>query len=300
MKKTCLILFALPVALLASAQSVTEIEEVALDVKEDTTQVTTIADIVSMQESVASRNTSVAHYEKVWSYSSYFDLAYNNRSELNPKAPIQLGYNYNGGIAPNFKADWGASLVLGHNYGLHKPIAGIVKFNIDYTYIDLDFNHYKPEGNGKLYDSEAEYGGTEKYKYIPWCMEKYEANYGMALGASVTAAPFIMLNKPQLHFFKFNFFYHVGYHVSMLMAMNNKKYDVNPPADDKSNNSYNLNFGHGLTTSFGFRVSWKTIGFGYEMRTGKLDYVNLQKSDYGKDHYKFDTRTNRIFLEIRY
>lgn len=298
MKKTCFILLALPIALLSPAQSVTGNEELVFDMREDTTQVTTIADIVTIQEFVSSRNSDVTHYEKVWSYTSYFDMAYNTNSELKPRNPVKLGCDYNNGIAPDFKSDWGTSLVLGHNYGLHKPIEGIVKFNIDYSYIDLDLNHYKAENATKLYDSEATYG--KDYKYIPWCMEKYEANYGMAVGASVTAAPFTILNIPQLQFLKFNIFYHIGYHVSMLIAMNDKKYDINPPANDRSNSSYNLNFGHGLTNSFGFRVTWKTIGFGYEMRTGRLDYANLQKSDYGHDHYKFDTHTNRIFLEIRY
>lgn len=295
---------AMSLALLATAQD-QGTDGVVFDENEDTTQITTIADIINVQEMVSLRNSDNAHINKVWSYSSYFDMAYNNPSTLTPTEPIELGYNFNGGLVPEFKSDWGASLVLGHNYGLHKPIAGCVKFNIDYTYIDLNVNHFKTEGDGsqKLYDSSNRHdnvGQNEGYMYIPWCMEKYEVNYGMSLGASITAAPFVFIHKPQLHFFKFNFFYHVGYHVSALMALYDEKYDANPPTNGKTMNANNLNFGHGMTTSFGFRISWKTIGFGYESRSGKLDYVNFQKPDFGGKHYKFDSHMNRIFLEIRY
>lgn len=296
-KKRCIFLLTLPMALLSAAQNAIETEGTALDVREDTSKVTTIADIVKVQEQVSSRNYSVAHYENIWTYASYFDIAYNNTSKLTPKEPVSLGVDYNNGVAPGFKSDWGMSLVLGHNYGLHKPIAGIAKFNIDYSYIDLNLNHYNKENGSKLYDSSADNNG---YRYIPWCMEKYEANYGMSVGASVTAAPFVLLDNHQLHYIRFNLFYHVGYHVSLLMVSDDSKYDINPSPNDASKTSYNLNFGHGFTNSFGFRVSWKTIGLGYEIRTGGLRYANLQKSDYGRQRYKFDCQTNRIFLEIRY
>lgn len=305
MKRKILILLSLSVALLSTAQDFIETEDLVLDASEDTTKVTTIGDIVNVQELVSTRNSNAAHYEKVWSHSSYFDIAYNDHTKFTPKGRIPLGIDYNGGYAPEFTSDYGGSLVLGHNYGLHKPIAGIAKFNIDYSYIDLNFNHFKAESETqKVYNSAATYtdpdDSRKEYQYIPWCFEKFEADYGMSLGASLTVAPFTVLKVPQLHFFKFNFFYHVGYHVSFLMARYNGDIDAGYSKEDNTREVNNMNWGHGITKSFGCRLSWKAIGVGYEVRTGELKYANFQPNDFGKDHYKFDTKTSRIFLEIRY
>lgn len=280
---------------------------VVLDLAEDTTQVTTIADIIEVQEMVTSRNSTVSHFSKVWSRNSYFNIAYANTS-LTPKENISLGYN--GMSAPEFKSDWGASIQLGHSYGLHKkPIANVVKFNIDYTYIDLNVNHFKVEDGDKLYDSAAQWESKgSKYHYIPWCLEKYEANYSMALGPSLTIAPFTYIHVPQLHFMKINVSYHIGYQVSMLWMQNDKGKDANTSdgdyenrnSYDEVNNALKLNWGHGLTSSFGVSLSWKSIGVGYEVRSGKLEYQSMQKDVFGKDKYKFDAKTSRIYLTIRY
>lgn len=287
-------------ALLSKGQTMTAIETVVFDEKEDTTQITTIDNIVETQEALSSRYSNAAHYDKIWSYKSYFDIAYNDPTKLTPQNTIRTGLSSevdpNFQVVPTFESDWGASLVLGHNYGLHRPIAGIAKFNIDYSYIDLDVNHFKPNGD-KIYDYMAENNGKQ---YFPWGMEKYEVNYGMALGASLTVAPFTMLKQRGLHFFKFNFFYHVGYHVSAMLALNKTEHYVSLPKEDFKPDPLTLNFGHGMTTSYGARLSWRTIGFGYEHREGKLDYMPLQTEVYGSDHYKFNTSTNRIFIEIRY
>lgn len=300
MKRLFLSCAAHVLVLLSFAQGTAEIETLALDIKEDTTKVTTIADIIDVQEVINSRTSNVNHYEKVWSYASYFNIAYNS-TKMSPKGDIRLGCDYNNGVAPEFKSDWGISLQLGHNYGLHKrPIADILKFNIDYSYIDLNLNHYKRENGRQLYDSSANNNG---FQYMPWCMQKYEINYGMALGPSVTLAPFMYLNIPNLHFLKLNLYYHIGYSISLLGMDNEKKYDINPPQNNNNKNadsSIVACFGNGLTNSFGFNLSWRFIGIGYELKTGTLNYKAMQKDDYGKEHYKFKNNTGRIFLEIRY
>lgn len=300
MKRFFVTLAAQVMVLLSFAQGTADIETLALDIKEDTTKVTTIADIIDVQEVINSRTSNVNHYEKVWSYSSYFNIGFNS-AKMTPKNDISLGCDYNNGIAPEFKSDWGISLHLGHNYALHKrPIADILRFNIDYSYIDLNLNHYKREKGNQLYDSNATYGN---YQYMPWCMQKYEINYGMALGPSITLAPFMNLNVSNLHFLKLNIYYHIGYAVSILAMDNDTKYDINPPQTNNNksaDSSIVASWGHGLTNSFGFNLSWRFIGVGYEVKTGPLNYQALQKDDYGKNHYKFNTTTGRVFLEIRY
>ena len=305
MKKLIFSCLALMLGASAYAQSEPD-NAVVLDMAEDTTQVTTIADIIEVQEMVTSRNSTVSHFSKVWGRNTYFNMAYANTS-LTPKEDISLGYNDK--FVPEFKSDWGASIQLGHSYGLHKkPIANVAKFHIDYTYIDLNVNHFKVEEGEHLYNSAAtwESKGTDskvtEYHYIPWCLEKYEANYSMALGPSLTIAPFTYIRVPQLHFMKINVFYHIGYQVSMLWMQNDNGKDANPSAGDNNevNKALKLNWGHGLTTSFGVSLSWKSIGVGYEVRSGELEYQSIQKDIFGKDKYKFDAKTSRIYLTIRY
>ena len=300
MKRVLFSWISMAIALISSAQSVPDTSS-TLDPNEDLTQVVTVADIVAEQEIVTSGNSLATHFNNVWSRNSYFNVAYNSAT-LKPNGDISLGYNYNGDKVPDFKSDWGVSVQLGRNYRLHKrAIANMVQFNLDFTYIDLNVNHFKAEPGEKLYDSAKKNGD---HYYIPWCLQKYEANYGMTLGPSITVAPFTKLDIPQLHFLKLNLYYHIGYHVSMLLINNDKQKDANPDADSVSysdvNSSIKMNLGHGLINSFGFNLSWKSIGVGYEIRTGKLDYQSIQKDIFGKAHYKFNATTNRVYLELRY
>lgn len=296
MKKFSLSFFALTSVVLSFAQDNADIDDFGVINDDDTSEITTIADIIDVQEDVLSRKSNVAHHEKVWSYNSYFGFAYSS-SKLSPKTDIPLGYDYNNGLVPEFKSDWGLTLMLGHSYGLHKPIAGILKFNIDYTYINLAINHYKAEDGDKLYDSNAI---NDQSKYLPWCLDKYEYSYSMTLGPSITVAPFTHTGSNGLHFLRFNMFYHIGYQLAFVDMINDNKYDINTTVGvDKLNRKAVWGLGHGLTNSFGFKLSWKTIGFGCEWISGNLNYRNFS-STYGRNHYKFKESSSRVFLEIRF
>lgn len=312
MKRTLFSCMALALGFTSFAQAELE-SAVMLDWAEDTTQVTTIADIISVQEKVTSSNSTLRHFSKVWGRNTYFNISYANAS-LNPKEPILLGYNYNNNTVPDFKSDWGASITIGHNYRLHKkPIANIVQFNIDYTYIDLDINHFKIEPGEYLYDSNNLKPSDDNYRdnfYMPWCLEKYEANYSMSIGPSITIAPFTYVKVPQLQFVKLNVYYHIGYQASILWMLNDKEKDANPDKVsnngwqetkfDKMNGALKMNWGHGLTSSFGFSVSWKTIGIGYEIRSSKVEYQPFQTDIFGKEKYKFNSSLSRVFIQFRY
>lgn len=301
----------------ALAQDFYEYDEI-LDEKEDTTQVVTIADILSVQELVTNSNSSVSHYNKVWGRQKYFDISYGN-VKMTPKDEIHLGYDgFNGGIAPVFTSDWGAALVLGRNYSLHKkPIANTLKFYIDFTYFDLNFTHFKAEGDGeKVYNSDAKWtektedGGSNECSYIPWCLQKYKADFGMSVGPSLTIAPFNYIHgAPGLHYMKFNVYYHFGYHASILWMTNDDKLDAgtqqkpSTPSygySNQSNNDLKMNWGHGITSTFGFSLSWKMIGVGYEVRTTNLAYKSVTPSIYGHGTYKFDTKSSRVYIQFRY
>ena len=285
--------------------------KVNIDWSEDTTEITTINDIIKIQQQVTNRNATEQHFADVWGRRGYFNFSYNN-TKLTPKG--NNSRNGLGGVVGEMKSDWGASIQYGRSYRLHKkPIANLATFNIDYTGIDLNVNHFKAEGtdaykyNSTKKHTETVDGKTETYYDLPWNMEKYEVNYGMSLGPSLTLAPFNLLNGNGLHFIKFNVFYHIGYNVSMIYSPNDKKLDANQgSAADYSKEDFEhmesnlkMSWGHGMMQSFGINVSWKAIGVAYEHRTGKIKYKAMNTSDFGKDEYEFTSATNRISLQIR-
>ncbi len=243
-----------------------------------------------------------AHFNKVWSYRGYLNLSWNNTS-IKPKEDIKTGFNdYNDGLVPDFKSNWAASLTLGRNYKLHKhPIGNVLQFYIDYTGIDLGINHFKMEDGieGKVYNSGATWQpegekNSDSYKYLPWNVEKFEIAYGMNVGPSFTLAPFTHVNNRNWHFLKLNVYYHIGYSFSFLFLSGDDDADV--ASDMKSNV---INWGHGLTHTFGVCLSYKRIGIGYEHHSyASLKYKSFD-NDYGKDTYKFSKMSNRFYVSFR-
>lgn len=291
MKKILLSSLALVWACVGFAQ--TEIEKArVLDVAEDTTQVYTVTDIIEMQEAVSKTTSSAAHYSSVWGRKTFFNIGYNVSGSMKPKDDIPLGLTGEQGenipqYAPEFKTKWGVMLQLGHNYTLHKgALANMVQINLDYSYIDLNLNHYDEESYAKYYNGETN-------ENLPWASKKYDLTYGMTLGPSITVAPFTKLNIPQLDYLKLNIYYHVGYHAGLLLM------------DQKDESQKGINFDHlawchGLSTSFGLSVSWKSIGIGWETRNFSPTYKSIS-GDYSTDtKYKFKNNSSRIYLSIRY
>lgn len=298
-----------------------------IDWQEDSVEITTIKDIIRTQQAVTSRSATSAHYDKVWSKRGYFNLSYHTKSTMSPVETYQTGVAYNNGVVPTYKANWGASFMVGKNRKLHKkPIANMACFNLDFTF-EANFDHFNLEDsveNGNhiygVYDPNAL--DNDNHHYIPWNREKYGIGIGMSLGPSITLAPFNYIKGARgLHFLKFNVYYHVGYQGSFLFFKKNpeevKEYPgVNAykawDADKKktfkedylADNLFQI--GHGLYQAIGFNVTWKSIGFGYEHRwsNGKKltqKYKNVFSSDYiDNQWFKFETTTNRIYLTYRF
>ena len=86
--------------------------------------------------------------------------------------------------------------------------------------------------------------------------------------------------------------------------MNDEAADANTSTtkysgEDKVREGIKLDLGHGLTNTFGLSLTWKFIGIGYEHRSAALKYQSLDKDTYGDDKYKFNSSTNRVFLQFR-
>ena len=86
--------------------------------------------------------------------SKYFNLNYVNQ-KLSPDID---GWDKLGG--GELKSDFGAAIVWGKTYYLHKkPLAGMIKFGIDWSWMDLNYAQYKLE----TYDYD-----TDDYGYDQW------------------------------------------------------------------------------------------------------------------------------------
>lgn len=290
-----------------------------IDWKEDSAEIVTVEDILKTQQDVTLRNTMEAHFRDVWARKDYINISYNS-SKLSPNGQILLGLR-DGSFVPEYSSDWGVSFQTGKSSRLHKnPIANMLQFYFDYTYVDLNVNHYKTNGSQGVYDTSVpnvvvkDDGPNDSIFHFPWNLNKYEINYGMAIGPSVTIAPFTSLKSQGLHYIKFNIFYHVGYHASLIYMQKDKDFKINDanPLTKKDIEGYPWNYdldkvrdhaqlawGHGVTSSFGFSVTWKFVGLGYEYRTARIKYKYIDTSTFGDDSYKFKSSTSRIFLQFR-
>lgn len=136
MKKKLIVSFSCLIALSAFGQNVNDQDMLKnVNWQEDSTEITTVDDIVKMQEDVTSRRFRDTHFRDVWSRKSYFNISYNSTT-LSPDQDIYSGVGED--LISDFKSSWGVSLQLGRSYALHKrPIGNLLQFNLDFTYVDL-------------------------------------------------------------------------------------------------------------------------------------------------------------------
>ena len=280
----------------------------------ETNNVTTVSDILKEQQEASKRLFADDHMEDVWKRRTYFDISFVN-AKLSPKEDIKSGVvdavSGQDLLLPDFKSKWGLALKWGRSYRLHKPaIAQTLQFNLDYTWIDLNVNSFDAEGDGyNLYDSgntilvPGRGGDPDKeYFYTPWNLKKFEANYGMSIGPSISVAPFTSLKAQQLHYLQLHLYYHIGYEASVVFMKKDEKADVNQSYDEahkKMGEKSAIDWGHGLTNTFGVSINWKFIGIGYEHKAATIKYKGTD-SEFDKSKQKFSNTNDRIFLQFRF
>lgn len=309
--KAFIIAASMACACTAQAQDINSIPN--LDLEEDSTGVASVSDIVKMQQEVLSNKQAGKHFQNVWKRRSFFNMSW-TESKMKYKGDKKKGNDVG-----DFKSDWGVTLQSGTNYRLHKkPIAKMINIALDYSWLNLNVNHIKDadhEDGEFLYNSTkrnvvpGESGKTDEYYVYPWKLEKYEANYGMTLGPSITIAPFVPLGVKQLDYLKIQAYYHIGYSASFLYTLNKEKFDENQNPSQSNADAYKdyntmkdnlkLQWGHGMTSTFGFNIFWKRVGIGYERTTGTFKYKNFNTDDFGKFKTKFTNEYSRIYLTIR-
>lgn len=278
-------LFVLPLAVLFCIQAMSQTVLQTADpqfISEDPSSIVTMQSIIDVQQDLTNREFYSKHISDVWNKQGFFNLMFHNPAAITLNQPVSAEENMKG---TRFESQFGFALQAGKNYKLHKnPIAKMVSINLDYLPLDLYVNKFAGSAA-----REVETAKDGKYCIRPWDVTKWDANYSMSLGPSVTVAPFVLLKNKALSFFKLNAYYHVGYSASLLLFSNGAQKDK----------ELLLDFGHGLYTSLGFNFSWKAIGLGYEKRSGTSKYLSINKIC-GPDKYELASSQNRLYINIRF
>lgn len=301
-------LFASALCLLLAMQSFSQNEsEISnyIDLEEDTTTVTSLQEILNLQELAYAKTHRADLIKSVWKRKKHFSLSFAKTSltgnNLKIYDPVNKEY------VPSdvkYETDWAINLKRSRTYALHKKaIADILSFGLEFTVIDLSANHFKKDSTAH-YNSDIKYTvtdenkGKHEYNYIPWGAEMYTFSYGMNIGPSITIAPFARMNNPGLAHLRIQGYFTVGYRGSLMWMRNDKQMDHGKEKDnyDKVHNSNKLSWSHGLTTAWGFRLNWKAIAFGCEFINAKHNFKPIETHIYGKNKYKFTESSMRLSL----
>ncbi len=190
--------------------------------------------------------------KKIWNdRAKYFNIYYVNQSISQED------------IDGTWKNDFGVAIAMGKTFYLHKkPILGMIKFGIDWSYFDLNFAKYTDDwgffnGEGEYgYDNyyyDYGYGYTDDSSYGPEPEDIYQAEIGTAIGVSVTVNPYDHIKAAG--------YFRVVPSYSMLYA-----------AEDFSGS-------YGTFFLAGGSVAYKAISLGIEARWGKAKYDSMFNLD---------------------
>jgi hypothetical protein len=228
----------------------------------------------------------------VWRKRKYVNLSWVNQTLSDPARP-----------GAEMKSDIGASFAAGRTYYLHKtPIAGIMKFGLDWTQFDLNYARYS---DGTLFAyaypaTKADDGGFDDIvtddKAIASLLTgdwgKNQVDLSMHFGLSLTINP--------VDFLKINGYYRFAPTLSGLIA---KDAEV----DVEDGTYYG---GYGSYWVAGAAISYKVISFGVETRWGQTNYRNINtdggdgdnggSSIFGNINYPLKTNSLRFYLSFRF
>lgn len=289
MKKSVLLLLALVFVSGAKAQEENKTQTVGA-AQETVDSLAAVVNALTAQVAQAEEDRTS---EKIWRRKKYFYLGIGGTS-LEMETPEGL-------IAP-YKSQASFGLTFGKTFYLHKkPLAGLVKFGLDWTWMDLSYARYK-KGSG--FDMNGLLGNLGDYEdwddWDDWDDEDedlsdrlnvgmHQLEYGMGIGPSVTVTPFRPLGIDALNYVKVSAFFH--WQPSYSAVINSEDGETN------------LNHGYCNFFKFGLGLSWKVLTIGYEHRWGSAKY-NSQIFDDNElnsgDKMNHKTTNNRFVIGFRF
>ncbi len=270
------LLFALPV----SAQ--TDSSAVSNDDLRQT--VDSLTRVVSELKQAQDEMKHEQHLDRVWSRKSLMGFSWVTSQTLTDKT-----------TGNEWKHEFAAGLQWGKTYYLHrKPIAGMIKFGLDWNWMDVTYAKYKNPledmaGAPKSYYDE----GDDLFTDIDLGMQQID--YGMAIGPSITV-------NPVGHLMVGAFFHYIPTASMVLM-------------DSEISAAYVGSMAWGMTISHkaffvGFESRWGTgkyskfdiddldEGLGYDDETGEVDVPGFD--NLFKDKNKMKTKSFRLSFGFRW
>lgn len=199
--------------------------------------------------------------KKIWNdRAKYFNISYVKQSLSTEDSNLE--YNSSLGVA----------VTNGRTYYLHKkPILGMIKFGIDWSYFDVNFAMYENETNS----------GYEKEK-----VSTYQAEIGMQIGPSVTVNPIDHL--------KVNGYFRVTPSYSMMYA------------DEEFNGSYGTFFSAGGAISYkvisiGIESRWGKTKYKSLVDIGEfMGEDEGMSSEGGTTKSTWKTNSTRFYISFRF
>lgn len=202
--------------------------------------------------------SAVAQESKAWNRNKYINFAYSTQTLENVDAGL------------NWKSEYGFGLSKGTTYYLHKkPIAGMIKFGIDWTQIDVNYAKLTPGFEVKSEDDDNDsnssagssfddiLGGVEDGieneadKIINKDYGQHQLEACMHVGPSITVNPIDALN--------INAYFRYAPTFSTILYK-----------DATGDNQASFAFANFFVT--GGAVSWNIISVGAEYRWGSAKY----------------------------
>ncbi len=162
------------------------------------------------------------------------------------------------------KSNFGASLAFGRTFFLHKnPVAGMIRFGIDATWIDITYTNYKVEFR-EMYEGEYE---SEKTDF-------HQAEIAMNVGPSITVTP---VKNLSIHgYFRY------------------------APSFSAFYDSDAVRGGYASYFLGGGSVSYGVIGLGVEARFGNCKYKEFGGGDSEDDEYDGDSSSKSSSLKNKF
>ncbi len=220
--------------------------------------------IDSLRQQVNELNQQLAEQEeedlneRVWKgRAKYFNIGYVSQKLINKDYDV-----------PALKNDFGVSLSWGKTFYLHKkPLFGMLKFGLDWSWIDLNYSQYTTTE----YDEGSDpTGGMLLDTYD---IGNHQLEYGMQFGPSVTINPVQDL--------KISLYFRVTPSYSMMFV------------DSEFNSNY------ATFLNFGGAIAWKVISVGVEGRWGSAKYkgIAIDEIDFDNEEFPLSTSSTKTKLK---
>ena len=177
--------------------------------------------LVNLTNEMNAKLEYMARQEQIWKRSKYFYVAYGMTS-------LDRGSGQ-----PKLNSNFAVSIGRGKTYYLHKkPLLGMIKFGLDWTFFDIAVAQYGVERGLSAEDDS----------------DIYKGEISMQFGPSITVNP--------VDFLKVNLYFRYDPSYSMMFNTDGNKFKGN----------------YGSYFNTGLAASYKVISLGYECRWGSTSY----------------------------